>query len=96
MSIGFDEVTVKVAVPSPSLTVTSLIVNVAVSLSLIVPVPVSDVLTLRVPTSVPLFTARLAVNVSVSSTRLSSVIATVTVLSALSPEPKLTVSVAES
>ena len=69
-------------------------VKVAVSLSVIVPVPVSVKSVLRVPNGVAVL--RLAVKVSLNSTRFSSLIATVTVLSAVSPAAKITWSAVES
>ena len=69
-------------------------VKVAVSLSVIVPVPVSVRFVLRVPNGVAV--PRLAVKVSLSSTRFSSLIATVTVLSTVSPAAKITWSGVES
>ena len=60
----------------------------AVSLSVIVPVPVSEKFVLLVPNAVAV--AMFAVKVSVASTKLSSVMATVTGLSAVSPAANVT------
>ena len=69
-------------------------VKVAVSLSVIVPVPVSERSFRRVPNAVAV--PRLAVKVSLNSTVLSLLIATVTVLSAVSPAANVTWSGVES
>ena len=79
--------TVKTASP-PSSTVTLSIEKVAESSSVIVPVAVSLAVTSRVPSGVAGLSATL--NVSVSSTRLSSVVATLNVWATVDPAAKVT------
>ena len=92
-STALLEVAVKVSVPF-SATVTFSIVTAVESLSMIVSVPVSVVVTLRPPSGVLALTASAILKSSVvASTRLSSVIATVKVLSPVSPVVQVTLCV---
>ncbi len=92
-STALEEVAVKVIVPS-SETVTSSIVTVVESLSTIESVPVSAVATARPLRGVVLLTAKEMPKFSVAaSTKSSSLIATVNVLSPVSPADQVTLCV---